>query len=132
RDTAQTDAQLRSNILTMIQWGAYVKDRVTEADLKKYYDEYKDYFDRVGVRASHIVLRVPPTAPEQERADARAKLLALRQDIVSGKLDFAEAAKKYSQCSSAPAGGDIGYFPRKLAVEEAFGKAAFALKVGEV
>jgi parvulin-like peptidyl-prolyl isomerase len=132
KDTAQTDAQLRSNILTMMQWGGYVKDHVTEADLKKYYDDYKDYFDRVGVRASHIVLRVPPTAPEQERADAKAKLQALRQDIVAGKVEFAEAAKKNSQCSSAPAGGDIGYFPRKLAVEEAFGKAAFALKVGEV
>jgi peptidyl-prolyl cis-trans isomerase C len=132
KETGQNEAQLRSSIATMIQWGEYVRAHMTEADLKKYYDEYKDYFDRVGVRASHIVLRVPPSAPEKERTEAQAKLQALRADIVAGKTDFGEAAKKYSQCSSAPAGGDVGYFPRKMAVEEAFAKAAFALKVGEV
>jgi parvulin-like peptidyl-prolyl isomerase len=38
----------------------------------------------------------------------------------------------YSQCPSAPEGGDIGYFPRKGAVEEPFAAAAFALKKDEV
>jgi parvulin-like peptidyl-prolyl isomerase len=56
----------------------------------------------------------------------------LRQDILTGKVDFAEAAKKYSQCTSAPNGGDIGYFQRKFIVDEAFAKTAFGLKVGDV
>src|SRR5207237_10493545 len=92
----------------------------------------RDFFDRVAVRASHIVLRVSAGASEGEREQARSQLRALRQEIVSNKMDFAEAAKKYSQCTSAPNGGVIGYFPRKLAVEERVGKAAFGLKVGEV
>jgi parvulin-like peptidyl-prolyl isomerase len=132
KESGQNEARLRGNIVNMIQWAEFVKAHLTEADIKHYYDENRDFFDRVGVRASHIVLRLPPTASENEREATRTKLQAIRQDIVSGKIDFAEAAKKYSQCTSAPNGGDIGYFPRKLAVDESFGKAAFALKVGEL
>ncbi len=132
KESGQNDAQLRTNIVSMLQWLAYVKEHVTEADTKQYYVENKDFFDRVMVRASHIVMRVSPSAPDSERQAVRAKLQALRQDILSNKIDFAEAAKKHSQCTSAPGGGDIGFFSRKLEVEEAFGKAAFALQVGDI
>src|SRR5262249_15373551 len=57
---------------------------------------------------------------------------ALRQEIVAGKIDFAEAAKKHSDCPSKKDGGDIGFFPYKFMVLEPFAKAAFALKVGEL
>jgi peptidyl-prolyl cis-trans isomerase C len=132
KESGQNEMQVRTNLVNMLQWAAYVKEHLTEAEIKRYYDENRDFFDRVSVRASHIVLRAPAGQSAGEREQARAQLQALRQDIASGKLDFAEAAKKYSQCTSAPEGGDIGYFPRKLAVEEPFAKAAFALKVGEV
>jgi peptidyl-prolyl cis-trans isomerase C len=132
KETGQTEIQLRTNLANMLQWAAYVKDKVTDADVKRYYDENRDFFDQITVRASHIVFRVPTGAADGERQSTAARLQAIRQDIVSGKLDFAEAAKKHSQCPSAPGGGDIGYFPRKWVVEESFARAAFALKVGEV
>lgn len=132
RDTKQTEFQVRTDILQMLQWAEYVKNRFTEADVKRYYDEYKEFFDQVQVRASHIIFRLTPDASPGERQAARAKLLALRQEIVSGKLDFGEAAKKHSQCATAPLGGDVKYFTRKFAVEEPFAKAAFALKPGEI
>jgi parvulin-like peptidyl-prolyl isomerase len=132
KESGQNELQVRTNLVNMLQWAAYVKNHLTEADLQRYYEQNRDFFDHVSVRASHIVLRAPAGSSNPEREQARARLQALRQEIVSGKLDFAEAAKKYSQCTSAPEGGDIGYFPRKLAVEEPFAKAAFALKVGEV
>src|SRR5262249_58132443 len=97
-----------------------------------YYNDFKDFFDGVTVKASHIVLRVPPTAPAPDVQAARQKLTDLRTQITGGKLDFGEAAKKNSQCPSAPGGGDIGYFPRKWVVDEPFAKAAFALKVGDI
>jgi peptidyl-prolyl cis-trans isomerase C len=132
KETGQSEAQLRINILNMLQWSAFVKQRLSDEDVKHYYDENKEFFDRIMVRASHVVFRVSPTASDTEREAVRAKLAALRQEIESGKTDFAEAAKKHSQCTSAPNGGDIGYFPRKMAVEEPFAKAAFALKVGQM
>jgi peptidyl-prolyl cis-trans isomerase C len=132
KETGQTEVQLRINLLNMLQWGAYVKEHLTEAGVKRFYDQSHDFFDRVSVRASHIVIRISRTASESEKQGARAKLQALRQEIVSGAIDFAEAAKKHSQDSTAPNGGDIGFFPRKFAVDESFAQAAFALKVGEV
>src|SRR5262249_52909758 len=101
-------------------------------ELKKYFADNKDFFDKVTVRASHIVLRVAPDAPAEERQEARQKLAAMRQEIAANKVSFADAAAKHSHCPSAPKGGDLGYFTRKWMVEEPFAKAAFALKVGEV
>ena len=132
KEQNQTEAQLRTDITGWLQWNAYVKGLVSDADLKRYYDENKDFFDRVVVRASHIVLRVSPGATPEERKALQAKLAAWRKDILEGKVEFAQAAKQNSQCTSAPNGGDIGFFPRKLAVEEPFAKAAFALKVGDL
>jgi peptidyl-prolyl cis-trans isomerase C len=132
RDLGQTEAELRVDVASMLQWRDYVKARVSDDDLKRYYQENKDFFDGVTVHASHIVLRVPQTSSDAERQQTRDKLLAIRQEIVSGKVDFAEAAKKYSQCPTAPKGGDLGFFPRKGAVDESFAKAAFALQVGQV
>ena len=51
---------------------------------------------------------------------------------MSGKLDFAEAARKYSDCPSKEKGGDIGTFPYKFVVVEPFAKAAFAMKKGDI
>jgi peptidyl-prolyl cis-trans isomerase C len=132
KETHQTEAQLRANLAMMMQWNAYAAKKVTDADLKKYYAENKEFFDKVTVRASHIVLRVAADAPPAERQEAKQKLAALRQDIVAKKVTFADAAQKHSQCPSAPKGGDLGYFARKWMVEEPFAKAAFALKVGDL
>jgi len=132
RESGQSEAEVRANIVSMLQWAGYVKAHVAEANIKHYYDENKDFFDQVMVQACHIVLRVPPTASEGERLVARKQLEQLRAEIVGGKIDFAEAAKKHSQCPSAPNGGDIGYFSRKWMLDENFARAAFALKVGEV
>jgi peptidyl-prolyl cis-trans isomerase C len=132
RDSGQTEQRLRTNIVNMLQWAEYVKAHLSDADALRYYNDNRDFFDQVMVQASHIVFRVSATAPTEEREKARARLQALRQDILAGKIDFAEAAKKYSQCPSAPRGGDIGFFPRKWAVEENFARAAFSLPTGGI
>lgn len=56
---------------------------------------------------------------------------AYREQIVQGKASFAELAQKYSDCSSARRGGDLGPFGRGT-MQKPFEEAAFALKVGEL
>lgn len=131
-ETGQTEAQLLVTIRKTLQWNGYVQAHLTDAEVKRYYDDNRDFFDQVSVRASHIVLRMPAGAANSERQAARARLQALRQEILAGKIDFAEAAKKYSVCTSAAGGGDLGYFPRKWQVAEPFARVAFSLKVGEI
>lgn len=58
-------------------------------------------------------------------------LTAFRDQIVSGKASFAELAQKYSDCSSAKRGGDLGPFGHG-AMQRPFEQAAFALKIGEL
>ncbi len=131
-ETAQTEAHLRLDIQKKIQWDEFVKGQTNEPNLRRYYDEFRDFYDQVNVRASHILIRVSPGAGPADGEAARARLQALRQQIAAGQLDFADAARKYSQCTSAPQGGDIGYFSRKWAVDERIARAAFAMKPGEV
>jgi parvulin-like peptidyl-prolyl isomerase len=132
KESGQTEAQARENIRALLQMAGYVKDNMTEAALRKYYDENKDFFDRTTVRVSQIVLRVGRLVPAQERRTAREKLEALRAQIAAGKIDFASAAKAHSHCPSAAQGGDLGFIARKWHVDEPIARAAFALQIGEL
>ena len=133
KETGQTEAQVRESWTTAMQLTGYVKAAATEEQLKAYFAANKDHFDRVEVKVRHIVVRVGKTATAAERAGAKEKLEAVRAEVAAGKLDFAAAAKKHSHCPTAPTGGDIGYIARKGGlVDEAFAKAAFALKPGEL
>jgi peptidyl-prolyl cis-trans isomerase C len=116
-----------------MQLTGYVKSIATEEQLKAYFNANKDHFDRVEVKVRHIVVRVGKHAPPEERAAAKQRLEAIRAAIAEGKLEFSAAAKKYSQCPSAPTGGDLGHITRKGGlVDESFAKAAFALKVNDL
>lgn len=133
RETNQTEATVRETWTTLLQLSRYVKEKITDEQLKQYYEANKDFFDRVEVKVSHVVVRVGANAPATERAAAKQKLQTLRTEILAGRIDFADAARKHSQCPSGPTGGDLGYILRKgMLVDEAFCKAAFALKVGEL
>jgi len=55
----------------------------------------------------------------------------IRQDIVEGRLTFEEAARTYSEDTSASNGGDLGFFDRNR-MAPAFTEAAFDLAVGDV
>ena len=102
KEQGQTESQLRDDVMSWLQWNAFVKQNLTDKDVKDYYDESKDFFDRVLVRASHIVRRVSPERPAAEREKEIEKLHRIRKEILEGKIDFAAAAKQYSQCTSAP------------------------------
>lgn len=133
REMNMTEQQVRSNMLLLLQLDRYVRDHTTDADMKKYHEENRAYFDKATVRASHIVIRLAGDVSRAERDKVKQKLATIRHDIVTGKLDFAKAAQEHSQCPTAPKGGDIGTISRKFQnLDEAFAKAAFALKIGEI
>jgi parvulin-like peptidyl-prolyl isomerase len=133
RETDQTEAQVRESWTVLLQLSRYVRDHVKDDQLRQYYAANKDFFDRVEVRVSHVLIRTGPTATPAEKAAAREKLQALRADLLAGRTDFAAAARRHSQCPSALQGGDLGYILRKgMLTDEAFCQAAFALKTNEL
>lgn len=132
KEGKQSEEQLRTDISARVQWKSYLVTRFPETEVKTYYEANKVFFDKVFVRASHILVKLPASASAAEKQTAKAKLETLRNEILAGKLDFAEAAKKHSECPSKDKGGDIGQFPYKFVVVDAFAKAAFSQKVGSI
>jgi parvulin-like peptidyl-prolyl isomerase len=127
-----TVAQIKENFHRMLQLAKYVDTRLASEPLEAYYQANREFFDRTTVRSSQIVLRVGPTAAPMERQKAIDNLKAIRAELGAGKMDFPTAAKAYSQSLNAATGGDVGYIVRKFQTDEAYARAAFALKVGEV
>lgn len=108
------------------------KIKVSDADIKKFYDEnVEKYFTKPeSARASHILIGVDEKASAEERKKAKEKAEALLKRVKAGE-DFATIAKSDSTCPSASQGGDLGTFGRGQMVPP-FEKAAFALKPGQV
>ena len=107
------------------------KVKVTPEETKSFYDNNPNFFKAPErVRASHILVKVEPTAAESDKASARKKIEEIRKRVENGE-DFAALAKASSDCPSASKGGDLDYFQRGQMVAP-FEEAAFSLKPGEV
>ena len=105
---------------------------VNDAEAKAFYDENKDDFNMPEqVKASHILIKVAPTATPEEKTAAKAKIDGLLKQAKAGG-DFAALAKENSDDpGSKIKGGDLGFFDRSTMVKE-FADAAFATKVGQL
>jgi peptidyl-prolyl cis-trans isomerase C len=150
-----TEAEFRSEVTAQMKWDKFLKDRASDAELKKMFDAAPSMFDGSMVRASHILLT--PGADKKAQDEAAGKLrgikkvcedeaakavaalpataTALEKDAARTKKVselFAAYAKEYSTCPSKKEGGDLSFFPRVGAMVEPFAKAAFELKVGDM
>ncbi len=133
--TESAVAKYREDMKDLLRWKKYLDAVSTDENLKKFVAANKDVFNQTQVRASHIVLRCELDAPAADKEKAKQKIAAIKQEIDSGKITFADAANKYSEDpgnKSSPSGGDLGFFIRRGQFNEQFTAAAFALKKGVV
>jgi peptidyl-prolyl cis-trans isomerase D len=79
------------------------------------------------IRASHILLRVPPS---KDSVEVWRKARELAQRAKRGE-DFAKLAREFSADGPASKGGDLGWFGKGRMVKP-FENAAFRARVGEV
>jgi len=88
--------------------------------------------NRGQIKASHIMIRFEKQPPmPEDTLKAYNGIKAVQDSLQAGK-DFADLARRHSQDpGSAAAGGDLGFFERRRAVQ-AFDQVAFSLRVGEV
>ncbi len=106
----------------------------TEADIKKYYEENKEQFNKPEqLQVRHILFFVNEGDKNTpvKHTDAEAKKMAV--DVITqlkqGK-DFADLAKEKSEDSGTKDNGGLYTFGKGEAVKE-FTDAAYALKAGE-
>ena len=122
-ETAEFEAALnnaRKEILASMAINETVKAvEVTEEDMKSFYEENSNYFEKgATVSAKHILVK------EEDKCQE------ILEEIIAGKV-FEEAAQQYSTCPSGQKGGDLGEFGKGQMVKE-FEEAAFTAEIGQV
>lgn len=95
----------------------------------------REVFERqkTDKRIAHILFALPPDAPEQQTVETKKRATIIYQDLLKGS-DFTSMAKSVSDDkSSAPNGGDIGFYTSMF--PEGFydlENAMYNLNVGEI
>lgn len=115
-----------------LAWERYVQSRVTESQIRSIWETRRRELDGTRVTASQIVLFLPPDASEEDWKSAESRLNEIRDQIVSGKMTFEQAAEAHSQSPSARRGGDLGEFEFSGQVDESISRVAFNTPPGEV
>jgi peptidyl-prolyl cis-trans isomerase D len=104
--------------------------KVTDDEVRAYYDAHKKDFDRPG-RAQISFISIPRSVTPADSAAVKAHAQALRAKIIGGEK-FEDVAKAESADSASAAnGGSLGSGGRGRFVK-AFEDAAYALKPGEI
>ncbi|WP_426112631.1 SurA N-terminal domain-containing protein [Massilia sp. PWRC2] len=106
---------------------------VSDAEVEAFYKANSSRFGTAEQRtASHILVKVAPTATAAERATAQAKAQAILAEVRKAPAQFASIAKAKSEdVGSAELGGDLG-----VVAKDTFSKpveaALYKLKQGEI
>ena len=88
-----------------------------QAAARVYAEQQERFRDDEEVRAAQIIVRVLPSAGEEQRSAARAKIDEAWSRLQAGE-EFAEVAARYSESPFAARGGDLGFIPRGRALPE--------------
>jgi peptidyl-prolyl cis-trans isomerase C len=109
----------RRQLLTQRFLQRSVQPKITDPNMKSFFEKNKNRYSQDEVRAYHVLLK---TEAEAKEVYAKAK---------TGE-DFEVLAKKFSKDPSVEQNmGDLGFFNRSRMVPQ-FADAAFAMKKGEI
>jgi peptidyl-prolyl cis-trans isomerase SurA len=120
-------ALMEQEIIREVQSGIAENITVTPNQLKKYYSGIpKDSLPVIPARVELSIIQVDPPGNEENKAEARQKLLDIRSEILAGK-SFNVLAVMYSEDpQTARNGGELGYTVRG-SLEKEYADAAFSL-----
>jgi peptidyl-prolyl cis-trans isomerase C len=131
---AELEASLRLDVFqakVLKESLAAAEAEVTPAAVRAYYDGHPEEFTLpAGRTASHVLVRIPADGGENARAEARARADKIRKAALQG-ADFAELARKFSECESRERGGELGLLVRDRMPPEMVATVD-ALGVGEI
>ena len=125
--------QFRLNLVRE-QVFAKVSDNVViqDKDLTDFYEKNKEkYNEKEKIKASHILLRVPANASDEEKKKKKALAKEVLAKAKKNPASFGELAKQYGEDPTKDRGGDLGFFTKGRMVKP-FEEAAWGLKKGKV
>ncbi|MBO4700094.1 peptidylprolyl isomerase [bacterium] len=112
--------------------------KISEDEMKKYYEEKKDTFNTPEkIKASHILIKITESRDKEAARKLAEQVAAEAEKSAKDMGSFAKLAEKYSEDEgSKRRGGDLGYFQRTEeggSMVKEFSDGAFALKnVGDI
>jgi peptidyl-prolyl cis-trans isomerase C len=125
QNITKDDIILGINVKKLLAQDLGKKAKASQKEISKFYTENKDKFimpENVHVR--HILVTLGEGDDEKVKEEKKAKIEDLRKQLLGG-ADFAEVAKKNSDCPSKENGGDLGFITRGKTVKP-FEDAAFS------
>jgi parvulin-like peptidyl-prolyl isomerase len=115
-DSGQSEAQAREQFAMLIGFEKFVDATGTDAELRKFFDLHREFFEKVRVHAQIRMIRVPREASAAERTAAKQKLLQ------GGGESYRPERPT----------GDVGWLTKfDSPVEDILAVTAFALKAGD-
>jgi len=118
---------LEQEVARQVQSTLAEKITVTPSALKKFYAGIpKDSLPVIPARYELSIIQVDPPKSEDNKAEARQRLLDLRSQILAGKSFNVLAVLNSDDEGSAKLGGEIGYMARNE-LEKEYADAAFSL-----
>jgi peptidyl-prolyl cis-trans isomerase SurA len=125
RDIKKT--MLEQEIVREVQSSIAKNVTVTPNALKKYFSSIpKDSLPVLPAKYELSIIQVDPPSNEDNKAEARQKLLDIRSQILAGKSFNVEAIMYSEDPGSAKNGGEIGYLTRGE-LEKEYADVAFSL-----
>jgi len=102
------------------------KIKPSQKEITKFYNDNKEklFSEPESVHVRHILISVGKSDSDKVKAEKKEKIENLRKQLLNGG-DFADIARKNSDCPSKEVGGDLSYI-RKGQMVKAFENAAFA------
>ncbi len=107
-------ANIRNNIITqqVVRDQVGSKMQISEADVRKYYNEHLDSFTQPeSVHLNEILIPTSENPTDSQLSAAEAKAKEVEAKLKAGGK-FADLAKEYSGGPTAQQGGDLGEFKR--------------------
>jgi parvulin-like peptidyl-prolyl isomerase len=126
------DQQLIMRLNWQLSWSRFQKRYLTDNNLERFFDQHSDEFDGTRRRVAHILLKTTEETSASELLKLKARQQLLREQISSGDISFAEAARQHSESPTSAKGGDIGLISWQGPMPADFTRTAFTLSVGEL
>jgi peptidyl-prolyl cis-trans isomerase C len=131
KEQMQEDLRFRIKVSKLVMMQMSGKPKPTDKEINQFYQKNRDKFKMPeSVHVRHILIAKTAGDDDKIKAEKKAKAEGLRKELLAG-ADFAEVAKKNSDCPSKETGGDLGVFRRGEMVKQ-FEDAAFSQVVNAI
>lgn len=130
-DISREDIAFGLRVKKLVEMDMGKKAKPSSKEISKFYDDNKGKFSSPEtVHVRHILVTIDAKDDEKTKVEKKMKIENLRNRIVEG-ADFAEVAKKDSDCPSKENGGDLGDIKKGQTVKP-FEDAAFSQEINVI